>query len=83
MVIKFLNSFCLIFLALLLALTFKNYFNLTELDKYNIVEKRASYPPEVSRLFHNKLTESFTISRKQIFSYLNTDQLFRLFTNEK
>ena len=80
--LKLISIFCILFISILVFLTGKTYLNLTELDNYNIVKNRAYYPTLTGRLFQNKLTFSFTKARKELFSYLSTDQLFKPFDNE-
>lgn len=82
MMIKILTFCCGVFLSLLLYLTIANYRKLSELDNYNITHKRGYFNPVIARIFENKLTESFTMSRDQIFYYLSTDHLFRFLENE-
>ncbi len=64
---------------ILIALTTYHYLTLTDLDIYRISTRRGYYPPVISRVFQNKASESFLLTRKQLFSLLSFDHLFRLF----
>lgn len=80
--VKTLICFCVAFAFILVIQTIINLRNFNDLDIYYINEKRNFYPPFISRIFQNKLTEAFWISRKEIFSYLNTDNLFAILYND-
>ncbi|MDO8452753.1 MAG: hypothetical protein Q7S79_03290 [bacterium] len=71
------NLFIVLFLAILLLLTIIKLGSLSPLDLIQIQTRRSYYPTPVTRLFQNKLTESFLISRKQLFSILSFDKLFQ------
>lgn len=66
----------LIFLALIILSLF-GYQPLSNLDVNRISTRRGYYPKTISRFFQNKLIESFTLSRKKVFSVLSFDIPFR------
>ncbi len=65
---KLFAAFSAIFFLTLLILTFINFKKLNDLDLDHIRTHRSYFPAPVSKIFENKLTEAFTISRIQIFS---------------
>ncbi|MEK9200535.1 MAG: hypothetical protein AAB909_01030 [Patescibacteria group bacterium] len=56
-------------IILLLLLSVYKLLHLSDLDIIRINTRRSYYPKSAGRLFQNKFTESFTLARKQFFSW--------------
>ena len=59
------------FLGYLFLTTIINLFRLTDLDIYQINVRRGYYPLLIGKIFQNKLTYSFLLSRNSFFKLIH------------
>ena len=67
----FLQIFVIVLIGLL------NYQKISDLDINTINHRRNYYPPVISRIFQNKVTQSILSSRKTFFNFFDLNTAFK------
>lgn len=78
LVAKALYIFSFILVLTLVILSLYKSTHLSDLEIIKIQTRRDYFPESSARIFENKITESFTFTRKQVFGYISFDKAFEV-----